>query len=80
MADGKPGGPPPEAAPRELSVTYYPMTNVTLVAVFVRSRFGDRRWDRRDGTMSVDIGSAELEGLLPEQALRVLLRSTLRDL
>lgn len=80
MAGGSSDLPEPPDTPREIKVVFMPMTEITLAAVIVRSRNGDSRWDRRDGVLQCEIGAAELDGLLPEQALRVLLRSALQAL
>jgi hypothetical protein len=80
MSGGSEPLPRTSDTPREIKVVFMPLRDQTLAAVIVRSRNGDSRWDRRDGVLQCEIGEAELEGLLPEQALRVLLRSALEAL
>lgn len=72
--------PEPPDAPRELTITFYPMRDTTLAVVLVRSRHGDRRWDRREGTLLCEVPAVALEGLLPEQALRLLLHAACSSL
>jgi hypothetical protein len=82
--DGKARGEAPLPRPtdrvREISITFHPMTDTTLATVLVRSRNGDTRWDRRDGVIQCELPACALDGLTPELALRVLLRSALESL
>ena len=79
-ADGRAQLPPPTDTPREISVVFYPMRDTTLAVVLARSRAGDRRWDRREGTLICEVPAVALEGLLVPQQLRLLLRAAAESL
>lgn len=68
------------AAPLRLVVTFHPMRETTLVTVITRALNGHDRWDRRDGTFTVDVPMRDIagEGLRP--TLRLLLQAALEEL
>lgn len=78
-----PDRPPSEAAPAapvRLVLTFHPMRETTLVTVITRDLRGHDRWDRREGTFTVDVPMHEIAGRGLREALRTLLRSALEEL
>jgi hypothetical protein len=81
-------GSPPERPPvdpstlvsKTIKVAFHPMRETTLVTVVTTNLQGHDRWDRKDGTMTVDAPIRDLAGMQLHEVLRILLRATLEEL
>ena len=80
MAPERPPEDPRSAAPRVIKVAFHPMRETTLVTVITTALNGHDRWDRRDGTFTVDVPMRDIAGQELREVLRVLLRSALEEL
>jgi hypothetical protein len=56
------------------------MRETTLATVVVTALNGHDRWDRRDGTFTLDVPMREIAGLDVRGALRLLLRAALEEI
>lgn len=68
------------AAPRTIRLAFHPMRETTLATVVVTALNGHDRWDRRDGTFTVDVPMRDIAGLDLRAALRLLLRAALEEI
>ena len=81
-------GTPPERPPadpsslvsRKITVAFHPMRECTLVTVVTTNMQGHDRWDRRDGTLTVDVPIRDLAGLGLREALSRLLSAAASEL
>lgn len=65
---------------KRISVAFHPMRETTLVTVITTNLQGHDRWDRKDGTLTVDVPIRELAGEPLPEVLRILLRAALEQL
>jgi hypothetical protein len=81
-------GTPPERPPhdpsslvsRRITVAFHPMRETTLVTVVTTNLQGHDRWDRKDGTLTVDAPIRDLAGRSLPEVLAILLRAALEEL
>lgn len=71
---------PGQVVHRTIRFAFHPMKSSTLCTVITTDRNGHDRWDRRNGTLTLGVGVAELQGLDMADVLRVLLREALENL
>ena len=79
-APERPPADPARAVSRRIQVAFHPMRETTLVTVITTALNGHDRWDRRDGTFTVDVPIRDLAGRELRETLRILLRSALEEL
>jgi hypothetical protein len=65
---------------RQLSVLFYPAPYGTVWSVVSVDRRGNRRWDRKLGSGTLDTTVEELRGRDLAEVLRILLREALENL
>lgn len=80
LAPERPPADPSSAVSRQIRVTFHPMRETTLVTVVTTDLRGHDRWDRRDGTYTVDVPIRDLAGLGLREVLRTLLAASLDEL
>lgn len=80
LAPDRPPADPRAAAPRTIRLAFHPMRETTLVTVVTTALNGHDRWDRRDGTFTVDVAMRDIAGLELRTVLEILLRSALGEL
>lgn len=80
MAPERPESDARPAAPVRLVLTFHPMRTTTLVTVITRDLRGHDRWDRREGTFTLDVPMHEIAGRGLREALRTLLAAGLEEL
>lgn len=68
---------PRGAAPRTIRVAFHPMRDTTLATVVTTALNGHDRWDRRDGTFTIEVSTWELVGLDTRGMTRLLLQRAL---
>jgi hypothetical protein len=68
---------PRGAAPKSIRVTFFPLRETTLATVVTTALNGHDRWDRRDGTFTVELPMWELVGLDTRGQARLLLQRAL---
>jgi len=61
-------------------VTFHPLRETCLVTVVTTALNGHDRWDRRDGTLTIDVPMHEIAGQELREVLRLLLRAALDEL
>jgi hypothetical protein len=71
---------PAGAAPRVIKVAFHPMRETTLVTVITTALNGHDRWDRRDGTFTVDVPMRDIAGQELRSVLLTLLRCAAEEL
>ena len=79
-APERPPADPSSAVSKKIALAFHPMRETTLVTVVTTSLQGHDRWDRRDGTLTVDAPIRDLAGKDLHEVLRLLLRATLEEL
>jgi len=71
---------PSQAVSKRVQIAFHPMRETTLVTVVTTSLNGHDRWDRRDGTFTIDAPIRDLAGLELRAVVRLLLRAALEEL
>lgn len=79
-APDRPPADPSSLVSRRISVAFHPMRDTCLVTVVTTNLQGHDRWDRKDGTLTVDVPIRDLAGEPLPQVLRILLRAALEEL
>jgi hypothetical protein len=69
-----------QVVPRTIKLAFHPMRETTLVTCITTALNGHDRWDRRDGTFTVDVAMRDIAGQELREVLRTLLRSALEEL
>lgn len=69
-----PDSPPAQAGNgyRSVSIAVHPFRDSSLLTVVVRDHVGRDRWDRRDGTMTLDLSRDDLSGLRTADMLKLI--------
>lgn len=57
---------------RSVSITLHPMSKASLLTVVIRDHLGRDRWDRREGTMTLDLTREDLRGLRTQDVLKLV--------
>lgn len=68
---------PSSVVSRRINVAFHPMRECVLVTVITTNLAGHDRWDRKDGTFTLDIPIHELAGLPLQETLSRLLSAAL---
>jgi hypothetical protein len=76
----RPPADPSSLVSRRISVAFHPMRETCLVTVVTTNLQGHDRWDRKDGTFTIDVPIRDLAGQQLREVLRLLLRAALEEL
>lgn len=79
-APERPPADPSSLVSRRINVAFHPLRECVLVTVVTTNLAGHDRWDRKDGTLTLDIPIHELAGLPLQETLSRLLSAAVSAL